>query len=54
MKDNIHQKAKRMAETMVQDIKEDAEKKVKRVVTFAGSSMFGMVLYQYAAERGTS
>ena len=39
MKDNIHQKAKRMAETMVQDIKEDAEKKVKRVVTFAGSSM---------------
>ena len=39
MKDNIHQKAKRMAETMVQDIKDDAKKKVKRVVTFAGSSI---------------
>ena len=39
MKDHIHQKAKRMAETMVQDIKDDAEKKVKRAVTFAGSSI---------------
>ena len=39
MKDTIHQKAKRKAETMVQDIRDNAEKKVKRVVKFAGSSM---------------
>ena len=39
MKDNIHQEAKRMAATIVQDIKDEAEKKVKRVVKFAGSSI---------------
>ena len=39
MKDTINQKAKRKAETMVQDIRDNAEKKVKRVVKFAGSSM---------------
>ena len=39
MKDTIHQKAKRKAEIMVQDIRDNAEKKVKRVVKFAGSSI---------------